>query len=217
LTGIHRRSGLGTGLVIGASIAIIVGAAVVGIGWWVLRDSTDASVARPTHPEATTQSPPIESEPEAITREAAAVPVDSTVESAANIEEQPPAETEAEPPQHDPQSRMPVAADQKQPIETTVAPPTTQSDENPQAVGAGGERVFEVEANLGNTTLTLDYIVARASDSYALINSYEVRVGSHIEGFTVEEITADWVRLTDENGPLVLKVPDDLFSDTDSE
>ena len=67
-------------------------------------------------------------------------------------------------------------------------------------------REYVAEADLGYTTLSLDYIVFRPVDPFAEINGFDVRVGSTIEGFKVEEITADSVRLRDARGLLVLRV-----------
>jgi hypothetical protein len=75
------------------------------------------------------------------------------------------------------------------------------------ATTASGERVFDVDADLGYAVLTLDYIAFRATDPFAQINGVDVRVGSTIEGFTVEDIGPSSVRLRDARGPLVLRVP----------
>ncbi len=66
-------------------------------------------------------------------------------------------------------------------------------------------REFVAEADLGYTSLSLDYIVFRPVDPFAQINGFDVRVGSSVEGFVVEEITADSVRLRDGKGTLVLR------------
>ncbi len=49
------------------------------------------------------------------------------------------------------------------------------------------ERVYVLDADLGNVTLSLGYIVARTTNPFAEINGVEVFVGSEIEGFVVEE------------------------------
>jgi hypothetical protein len=73
--------------------------------------------------------------------------------------------------------------------------------------GPGGERVFHIEADLGYASLVVDYIVFRHDDPFARINGFDVRVGSTVEGFTVEEITGTSVRLRDERGTVILEVP----------
>jgi hypothetical protein len=72
---------------------------------------------------------------------------------------------------------------------------------------ADGERVYVVEANLGDTTLSLGFIVARSENPFAEINGVDVYLGSEIEGFVVEAIEADRVVLRDDQGTLVLRVP----------
>jgi hypothetical protein len=68
-----------------------------------------------------------------------------------------------------------------------------------------GLREYVAEADVGHATLSLDYIVFRSDDPFAVINGLDVRVGSTIEGCTVEEITAEAVRLRDGRGPLLLR------------
>ena len=67
--------------------------------------------------------------------------------------------------------------------------------------------MFHVEADVGYASLVVDYIVDRPSDPFARINGRDVRVGGTVEGFTVEEITSTEVRLRDERGTVILKVP----------
>jgi hypothetical protein len=76
----------------------------------------------------------------------------------------------------------------------------------PHARGPAGERVYVLDADLGDVSLSLDFIVFRQVRPFAEINGVEVSEGSEIEGFTVEKIEADQVTLRDEEGPLILKV-----------
>jgi hypothetical protein len=69
-----------------------------------------------------------------------------------------------------------------------------------------GERSFIIDADLGYVKLHLDYIVYRPGSPFASINGGQVMVGSLIEGFNVEEITDDFVRLHDTHGTVVLRV-----------
>ena len=64
-----------------------------------------------------------------------------------------------------------------------------------------------MEAELGETTLSLGYIVSRSDNPFAEINGRDVYIGSEIEGFTVETIEADRVVLRNADGELVLRVP----------
>jgi len=94
----------------------------------------------------------------------------------------------------------------------TTPPPTEHSsghDEksSPRGSGAGGDRVFVLEADLGYATLSLDYIVFRPDDPFAEINGIEVHEGWFVDDFVVDKIERDRVILHDEKGPLVLRVP----------
>jgi hypothetical protein len=61
-----------------------------------------------------------------------------------------------------------------------------------------------VVAEIDGITLTLDYIVSRAKDSFAQINGRDVRVGVRVEGFKVTRIEPDRVVLENADGELVL-------------
>lgn len=75
----------------------------------------------------------------------------------------------------------------------------------PHARGPAGERVYVLDADLGDVSLSLDFIVFRQVRPFAEINGVEVYEGSEIEGFTVVTIEADQVTLRNEEGPLILK------------
>jgi hypothetical protein len=100
-------------------------------------------------------------------------------------------------------------------VHTANPPAATQPEavpvvEEPAATAAGaapGERVFIIEADLGDVVLNLGYIVARHENPFAEINGIDVYLGSEIEGFVVESIEADRVVLRDDEGLLVLRVP----------
>jgi hypothetical protein len=62
-----------------------------------------------------------------------------------------------------------------------------------------------LDADLGTVKLHLDYIVYRSKDPFASINGQQVTIGSIIEGFTVEEIDLEVVRLRDSRGTVVLR------------
>jgi len=66
--------------------------------------------------------------------------------------------------------------------------------------------VFVVDADLGRITLSLDFIAFRPDDPFAEINGLEVHVGSRIEGLVVEEIARDHVRLSGDDGEIILRV-----------
>jgi hypothetical protein len=67
------------------------------------------------------------------------------------------------------------------------------------------ERSFTIDADLGYAKLHLDYIVYRPGSPFASVNGGQVMVGSVIDGFTVEEISQDSVRLRDRHGTVVLR------------
>jgi hypothetical protein len=215
LTGKHRRTGLGIGLVIGVVLTVVAGALLVGVGWWVLRESAD-----PAHQAGIPKDLP------SVSESAAAIP-ETIISSTKSAQPEPQVLSTSD--ADLPPTTAAGPAEQIQPStpETVNRPEASERASIGEALPprvaetrgsiSADERVFEVEADLGYAFLSLDYIVAGANDTYAQINGFDVRVGGHIEGFTVEEITAERVRLVDENGPLLLKVPDDLFGDETAE
>ena len=76
---------------------------------------------------------------------------------------------------------------------------------NPSTAETGRERSFVLDADIGKVKLHLDYIVYRSRDPFASINGQEVVIGSIIEGFTVEEIGPESVRLRHTRGTVVLR------------
>jgi hypothetical protein len=74
------------------------------------------------------------------------------------------------------------------------------------AEGGFRERSFVVDADLGYAKLHLDYVVYRPTSPFAGINGQQVIIGSVIEGFQVEEIGPESVRLRDRRGAVVLRV-----------
>jgi hypothetical protein len=195
IAGYSGRSRMLTGLVLVATIAV---AAAFGGGvvvWWILGRS-----ASPDPPTTTTEST-------------------APVLAAAEVPEQQPAAAEPEPdaevPDHQEPSAplalapAPDASRRSSPAEAEVLP---TSDTAPAAAESSDpsqepqERVHVVEADLGYATLSLGFLVYRSSDPYAEINGTEVHEGQHIEGFLLEKVEQDQVRLRDDHGPLILKV-----------
>jgi hypothetical protein len=83
----------------------------------------------------------------------------------------------------------------------------TEPPPAPRGEGSSGaQRTFVLRAPLGYATLTLDFLVYKPSAPFAGINGNQVVKGSIIEGFVVEEITADSVRLRDARGSVVLRL-----------
>jgi hypothetical protein len=206
LTG-RRHRGLGTGIVIGALLAVAAGAAV-GVGLWLwlgggsgpqpaaAGSGSAATAAGAGGLESAPSQPATESEAVATTMPATpALAASGDRAAASTASARPPGELEV----GTEQPAFPTAVKRPSPPAGRATPRETR--------GPGGERVFHVEADLGYASLVVDYIVDRPSDPFARINGLDVRVGDTIEGFTVEEITSTAVRLRDARGPLVLRVP----------
>jgi hypothetical protein len=215
-----RGTRLGLGLVLGAIIAL--GAALAGAGavWWLVghRGPSD-QVVQASSPEA---APPTESSDDRLATGSLTEGVGSSSPSAPlaaasrprGDERDSPAsrsERTAEPMRDVPpgsltaQSQPPPAIDPASTTERTAEPDRTRSDG--VTIGPDGERIYLVEADLGEVTLTLDFIVFRSDDPFAEINGLDVHVGSTIEGFTVEAIEPNQVLLRDDEGPLILRAP----------
>jgi hypothetical protein len=204
LTGRRRRHGLGTGILLGALLAVVAGAAA-GIGLWLWRG--DRSGAQPPTPGTATAAPVAResglgsaaSQPEATPSGAAAAAASTPAVPATPA----PSTGSSQPPGGlaggEEQSAHPTAEDRPPPPSERATPRETR--------GPAGERVFHVEADLGYASLAVDYIVARPNDPFARINGLDARVGDTIEGLTVDAITPTEVRLHDARGVVILKVP----------
>lgn len=204
LTGRRRHHGLGTGILLGALLAVAAGAAV-GIGLWLWHG--DGSGAKPPAPGNAAITPvagasglgSAASQPEAAPAGTAAAAAPAAVVPATPA----PSNGSGQPP-----DQRTAGADQPA-LPTAEHRPATPSERaTPRETrGPDGERVFHIEADLGYASLVVDYIAFRHDDPFARINGVDVRVGSTVEGFTVEEITGTAVRLRDERGTVILKVP----------
>ncbi len=211
-----RGTRLGLGLVLGATIAL--GAALAGAGavWWFVGQRAhsepvaQASSPRPVPPAGSSDdqlatgpsSDGAPSAPPATARrpreDAAGSPVRQTDQTAESTSDAPPGDLPV-------QSRPQPAID---PASTTDR--TAQSDRDRTdgvTIGPDGERIYLIEADLDGVTLTLDFIVFRPDDPFAEINGLDVHVGSTIEGFTVEAIERNQVRLRNREGVLILRAP----------
>jgi len=204
------RSRLGTGLVVGAVIAMAAAVTGGGAVWWVLGsghgrvDTAPADPSRSTHPsdgvrptpgvavtaEITPSTGSVEEQQEAVSQPAPAETMTAPAVDEASVEEDPP----------------PGLAELEPVIARQQSPSSGSSDAgDAEDGGSSSERTFILEADLGTVVLSLDYIVYRPSSPYAEINGTEVRVGSIIEGLVVEEIQAGHVKLRDDDGVVVLK------------
>jgi hypothetical protein len=71
--------------------------------------------------------------------------------------------------------------------------------------GSAGEPDDPLDADLGYATLHLDFLVYKPSGGFGRVNGQDVAPGTIVDGFTVEEIGADFIRLRDSRGALVLR------------
>lgn len=206
----------GSGLVLGAVIAVVAAAGGAWTVWWLLPmgpspgNAGDAATA-----VATDVAEPVS---------AAEAPSSSTAgpedASGAREETEHSAAVDAAASQPVAQTDAPTASAVA--VEDAHAPPATQDGSAPRSersqpedsenvydeeieATADGPREFVLDADLGYARLSLGYVVYRASDPYAEINGRLVHEGWRIEGFVVEEITANTVRLRDERGELILR------------
>jgi hypothetical protein len=101
----------------------------------------------------------------------------------------------------DPETDAPLVVPEDRP------PPEPAIDASSEAgaEAVDGVREYVLDADLGYAQLSLGYVVFRSSDPYAEINGRLVHEGWRIEGFVVEEITANTVRLRDDRGELILR------------
>lgn len=205
LTGRGRKSGLGAGVVLGIVVTVATAIIIGGVLWWALRQTPGEttlqadSAGRKTAGSSVSEAETTLSSMPGWNDEH---PIDSQSDPGRTAESDgtPDRETEAA----DSRGAMPtIVAVQDLEVETAEAAPTPVT----RQTRTSGERVFLVDADLGYATLSLDYIMVSTTDRFAEINGLEVRVGDYIEGFTVEEITEDRVKLRDDMGPLLLKVP----------
>lgn len=221
LTGRRSRPGVGSGIALGVLITVAVGALIGGALWLRLSRPSQSSApeietaagsrgggSATGRTDAVSGLEPTQSAPTHDTAEPPAQPAPRRLEGRIDdqgttpeptIASEPDGAADGSPAAGSTPRRDVADPGGQQPTQVPAAAirPTTES----------GERVFDVEANVGYATLTLDYIVFRSTEPFAQINGVDVRVGSTIEGFTVDEIGASSVRLHDTKGPLILRVP----------
>lgn len=217
------RSGLGLGLVLGALIAVI---ATVGGGlavWWALGGG------RPQEPQ-TSETAVSGSDREQQTanghtvsgfdrRAGLAQPSASPAISHSSGQLQP--ETEAVTDSSEETDSADRGRDARATPEVASLDPDPDPDPIPDAIDSlqatapetgyvgteNGTKVYLMEADLGDVTLSLDYIVFRPTDPYAEINGIEVHIGGTVAGFRVKSIERDRVILSDGRRTIVLRAP----------
>jgi hypothetical protein len=190
-----RRSRLGLGLLLGAFIALAAAGAGAVFVLWALAQRDVATGG----PAATAPGP-----------RAAATPADTAMV----------------PVQRERQRPAPATAPAGAPARATVAAPAaaaaTQAAGTPGALPTAdqppgspppelradantAERVYVLRADLGYATLQLDFLVYKPGGGFGRVNGQDVAPGTIVDGFTVEEIGPDFIRLRDSRGPLVLR------------
>jgi hypothetical protein len=187
----HRhRSGIGIAPLMLVAIAAGLGGAA-GV-WWTVGRQRPAPV--PAAPPATPAVAPTAG------GQTAAPPPAATPVAAA------PAPGAAAPPRvaaAAPAESTAVGAPASEPELGPAAPPAT-----PELAIAGERRTRDVliDADVGYAKLHLDYLVYRPGSPFGRVNGQDVIVGSIVEGFKVEEITADYIRLADRRNTVMLRV-----------
>jgi hypothetical protein len=104
---------------------------------------------------------------------------------------------------------IPDSAAADAPAAGTVRPPEPGAGQSGGESTARGERRTRdalIDADLGYAKLHLDYLVYRPGSPFGRVNGQDVIVGSTVEGFRVDEITADHIKLSDRRTIVVLRV-----------
>ncbi len=200
VAGYWKRGGrLGVGLVLGAAIAL--GAAVIGgaLVWWALADRSE-----PNEVEAPDE------------RVQADLEVMDDLPNPSNGVPEPdqsdlivPTVTPAESKVDEPDVSPIIEGIALTRVEVVESAPDSEEGvpvkvPSPQPPLADGE--FVEEAHVGEVTLTLDYLVFRKENPFAMINGRDVRVGAVVEDYVVEAITENSVVLTQGDTRIVLRV-----------
>jgi hypothetical protein len=213
------RAPLGVGLVLGATIALAAALAGAAAVWWVIgRTATGSVVAEALESDpragAVTPSPAAAAVPGG-PEEPAAEKGDRPrtgdglrAEPVAEITNEGPGERAAVD-RFGPGADAPAVGDQgtdNRPAEGRAASSPESLPSDAAGKTPAGPRIFVIDADLGRTTLSLGFIAFRPEDPFAEINGLEIHVGSRIEGLVVEEIARDHVRLSGEEGDIILRV-----------
>jgi hypothetical protein len=199
-----KRWRSGPGLALATLIALAAAIAGAGLAWWAL----SRAVAAPSVPAGFA---PATATPSVSSAQNGRQPAERRTTTASAARDQDRTLAAVAPPP--PQGAAAVAT-------TSLTPQTTPGSTQPEAVtaaekpgkqperveGGSRERSFVVDADLGYAKLHLDYVVYRPGSPFAGINGQQVIIGSAIEGFQVEEIGPEFVRLRDRRGALVLRV-----------
>ena len=91
-------------------------------------------------------------------------------------------------------------------MEPAPDPAPPRATPEPAVPGERRTRDVLIDADLGYAKLHLDYLIYRPGSPFGRVNGSDVIVGSIVDGFTVEEITADYIRLSDRRNVVILRV-----------
>ncbi len=201
----------------GVLMAVGLGALLVGVLVAVLAVLPGSGEGTAAIPEAASQgtsgTPEAGSDGRAVDEAARGVqpgarnPRRSSGSSSASMTTPPPAKrVQARPAERPPvlQPSSPSPAGARKPLVTPVPAQPTASARTTRPPRSTEPREYRGEARLGETTLTLDYIVYRSSDPFAEINGVELHEGWEVSGYTVVRIQADRVVLEGPAGEIVL-------------
>jgi hypothetical protein len=201
-----------------AVAALIVAAAVTGAAatWWLLARRTPSATASLAPTPLTAPLPAPTAVPQGLTDQpgATAETADKPSAVAAGPTSMPPdrsrAAVAAPAPQTQTLAALPVPTGGPQPAvasgQTAHEDAGAQAGLRPQPNASGPrERTFVVDADLGSAKLHLDYVVYRPGSPFAGINGQQVVIGTVIEGFQVEEIGPESVRLRNGRVTVVLR------------
>jgi hypothetical protein len=202
-----RRSRLGLGVVLGGSLTLAAALLGAAVAWWALGRHAPSSPA-PTSP-ALPAPAATASEPARVAAPLA-VPAQRTP-AAAN-------RRTVEDLFHESALAHPVTPQQAAAVATPEPPGARPGGTQPAPVepirgDAGVEssaqssvQSYVLKANLGRVTLNLDYLVFKPSAPFGRVNGQDVVPGSIVEGFRVEEIGPDFMRLKDSRTTVILRL-----------
>lgn len=207
--GMARPSASGRSLALGVALGLVAALAGGTAAWWLAQRAG----APDAGPSSAAVAPPVAASSATVTGL-------TNLSDAEPVEDDPgqPARTSSMPqPTALPAADAPDVA--LPPTERTqlTTPPDTGAGNAAEAADAAGpgpsgraghdDLVFDVDADLGDVHLSVDYLVIRPDDPFAQINGQEVRVGSTIEGYEIVAIERDRVVLDGPLGTVTINVP----------
>lgn len=200
-------SHFGLGLALGALIALAAALGGAGVVWWLLsrggapiRQETSASSTQSIGSNVAAESPLARAGATSTGAQAHAASDDVSTRASWT----PMAPVVATPAAVGGSERAP--AEQGFQHVAVGALPTAAGGTEPSRRSHGVTREFVLDADLGYARLHLDYLVHKPSAPFGRVNGQDVIIGSTVNGFVVEEIGPDFVKLRDSHGPLVLRV-----------